>query len=186
MLPYSILVARFSAKTLKALVRTLHARLCGVREKSLNGVDKYLFTSFQQRRQHLPAAHHDHDQEQISTPSHIHTSHSTQTTSQSWATEQKQPQSASATPKMPETWPSLSSNQYVFFFCFHKRAALSKRVIAFHIQCTNACIQNILAKSIKCKICFQDFQSTAKRPALEEHASNKHSKKYEDCFPAAA
>jgi hypothetical protein len=73
-----------------------------------------------------------------------------------------------------------------FFFCFHKRAALSKRVIAFHIQCTNACIQNILAKSIKCKICFQDFQSTAKRPALEEHASNKHSKKYEDCFPAAA
>jgi hypothetical protein len=46
--------------------------------------------------------------------------------------------------------------------------------------------QNILAKSIKCKICFQDFQSTAKRPALEEHATNKHSKKYEDCFPAAA
>ncbi|KAM0699895.1 hypothetical protein Q7P36_000106 [Cladosporium allicinum] len=45
---------------------------------------------------------------------------------------------------------------------------------------------NILAKSIKCKICFQDFQSTAKRPALEEHATNKHSKKYEDCFPAAA
>jgi hypothetical protein len=46
--------------------------------------------------------------------------------------------------------------------------------------------QNLAAKSIKCKICFQDFQSTAKRPALEEHASNKHSKKYEDCFPAAA
>ncbi|KAM0711045.1 hypothetical protein Q7P35_001784 [Cladosporium inversicolor] len=45
---------------------------------------------------------------------------------------------------------------------------------------------NLAAKSIKCKICFQDFQSTAKRPALEEHASNKHSKKYEDCFPAAA
>jgi hypothetical protein len=46
--------------------------------------------------------------------------------------------------------------------------------------------QNLAAKSIKCKVCFQDFQSTAKRPALEEHASNKHSKKYEDCFPAAA
>jgi hypothetical protein len=51
---------------------------------------------------------------------------------------------------------------------------------------TNICTQNLAAKSIKCKICFQDFQSTAKRPALEEHASNKHSKKYEDCFPAAA
>jgi hypothetical protein len=51
---------------------------------------------------------------------------------------------------------------------------------------TNKLAQNIAAKSIKCKICFQDFQSTAKRPALEEHASNKHSKKYEDCFPAAA
>jgi hypothetical protein len=51
---------------------------------------------------------------------------------------------------------------------------------------TNTCTQNLAAKSIKCKICFQDFQSTAKRPALEEHASNKHSKKYEDCFPAAA
>jgi hypothetical protein len=76
----------------------------------------------------------------------------------------------------------------VRFFRFHKRAALAtlQENMAFHTQCTNAYMQNILAKSIKCKICFQDFQSTAKRPALEEHASNKHSKKYEDCFPAAA
>jgi hypothetical protein len=79
-----------------------------------------------------------------------------------------------------------------FFFAFAKAPRLppillkKKKVTVFHVQCTNACIQNILAKSIKCKICFQDFQSTAKRPALEEHASNKHSKKYEDCFPAAA
>jgi hypothetical protein len=79
-----------------------------------------------------------------------------------------------------------------FFFGFRKRSARlfpvlpRKNSMASHTQCTNAYIQNILAKSIKCKICFQDFQSTAKRPALEEHASNKHSKKYEDCFPAAA
>jgi hypothetical protein len=59
-----ILVARFIIKMLQRLARTLHASSCGVREKTLNGVDKYLFTSFQQRRQHLPAAHHDHDHDQ--------------------------------------------------------------------------------------------------------------------------
>ncbi|EMF15320.1 DUF1909-domain-containing protein [Sphaerulina musiva SO2202] len=41
---------------------------------------------------------------------------------------------------------------------------------------------NAAAKTIKCKVCFQDFQSTAKRPALEQHADSRHSKKYEECF----
>jgi len=41
---------------------------------------------------------------------------------------------------------------------------------------------NAAAKSIICKTCKQDFQVTTKRPALEEHASNKHSKTYDDCF----
>ncbi|MCJ1305910.1 hypothetical protein MMC08_008727 [Hypocenomyce scalaris] len=41
---------------------------------------------------------------------------------------------------------------------------------------------NAAAKTIVCKTCRQDFQSTTKRPALEEHAMNKHSKSYEDCF----
>ncbi|KAF2433906.1 DUF1909-domain-containing protein [Tothia fuscella] len=43
---------------------------------------------------------------------------------------------------------------------------------------------NAAAKSIKCKTCFQDFQSTTNRQALETHADSKHSKKYEDCFDA--
>ena len=43
-------------------------------------------------------------------------------------------------------------------------------------------IQNAAAKTIKCKVCFQDFQSTAKKPALEQHADSRHNKKYEDCF----
>jgi hypothetical protein len=42
--------------------------------------------------------------------------------------------------------------------------------------------QNAAAKTIICKTCFQDFQSTAQKPALEDHARNKHSKRYEDCF----
>jgi hypothetical protein len=41
---------------------------------------------------------------------------------------------------------------------------------------------NAKAQTIKCKICFSTFQSTAGRNNLEEHASNKHNKKYEDCF----
>ncbi|KAL2399101.1 hypothetical protein ABEF95_007056 [Exophiala dermatitidis] len=41
---------------------------------------------------------------------------------------------------------------------------------------------NAKAQSIKCKICFSTFQSTMARKGLEEHASNKHSKNYEDCF----
>ncbi|KIW67281.1 hypothetical protein PV04_06546 [Phialophora macrospora] len=41
---------------------------------------------------------------------------------------------------------------------------------------------NAKAQTIKCKICFGTFQSTSARKSLEDHASNKHSKKYEDCF----
>lgn len=45
-------------------------------------------------------------------------------------------------------------------------------------------IQNAAAKTLKCKACFQDFQSTARRAELETHASSRHNKTYEDCFPA--
>ncbi|KAL6243024.1 hypothetical protein RBB50_010124 [Rhinocladiella similis] len=41
---------------------------------------------------------------------------------------------------------------------------------------------NAAAQSFKCKICFSTFQSTTTRKGLEEHAGNKHSKKYEECF----
>ena len=47
---------------------------------------------------------------------------------------------------------------------------------------TKYILQNAAAKTILCKTCRQDFQITMKRPALEEHAKNKHSKTYEDCF----
>ncbi|EGP87998.1 DUF1909-domain-containing protein [Zymoseptoria brevis] len=43
---------------------------------------------------------------------------------------------------------------------------------------------NAAAKTVKCKICFQDFQSTVNRTALEQHADSRHTKKYEDCFAA--
>ncbi|CZT25818.1 uncharacterized protein RCC_11487 [Ramularia collo-cygni] len=43
---------------------------------------------------------------------------------------------------------------------------------------------NAAAKSVKCKVCFQDFQSTVNRTALDQHAESRHSKKYEDCFAA--
>ncbi|OQU96812.1 hypothetical protein CLAIMM_02839 [Cladophialophora immunda] len=42
--------------------------------------------------------------------------------------------------------------------------------------------KNAAAQTIKCKICFATFQSTSARKGLEDHASNKHSKKYEECF----
>jgi hypothetical protein len=41
---------------------------------------------------------------------------------------------------------------------------------------------NAAAKTIICKTCRQDFQKTTNRTALEEHASNKHKKTYDDCF----
>jgi len=43
-------------------------------------------------------------------------------------------------------------------------------------------LQNAAAKTIICKICRQDWQSTQKRAGLEEHAQNKHSKTYDECF----
>ncbi|KAK7192062.1 hypothetical protein DPSP01_003924 [Paraphaeosphaeria sporulosa] len=43
---------------------------------------------------------------------------------------------------------------------------------------------NASAQSVKCKTCFQTFQSTTARKLLTEHASNKHSKNFEDCFNA--
>ncbi|KAF1825855.1 DUF1909-domain-containing protein [Dissoconium aciculare CBS 342.82] len=41
---------------------------------------------------------------------------------------------------------------------------------------------NEAAQSVKCKICFQTFQSTTKKPALETHAKDRHTKTYDDCF----
>ncbi|KAK4939637.1 hypothetical protein LTR10_020137 [Elasticomyces elasticus] len=41
---------------------------------------------------------------------------------------------------------------------------------------------NVAAQSFKCKTCFSTFQSTTTRKALEEHATNKHSKDYDACF----
>jgi len=41
---------------------------------------------------------------------------------------------------------------------------------------------NQSAQSIKCKTCFQTFQSTTKQPVLETHAKDRHSKEYADCF----
>ncbi|KAF2134867.1 DUF1909-domain-containing protein [Dothidotthia symphoricarpi CBS 119687] len=43
---------------------------------------------------------------------------------------------------------------------------------------------NTAAQTIKCKTCFQTFQGTTNRKLLTEHASNKHSKQFEDCFNA--
>ncbi|KAF2793974.1 DUF1909-domain-containing protein [Melanomma pulvis-pyrius CBS 109.77] len=41
---------------------------------------------------------------------------------------------------------------------------------------------NVAALTIKCKTCFQSFQSTTNRNMLTEHATNKHSKAFTDCF----
>jgi hypothetical protein len=42
----------------------------------------------------------------------------------------------------------------------------------------------VAALTIKCKTCFQSFQSTTNRNMLTEHATNKHSKAFADCFDA--
>lgn len=44
--------------------------------------------------------------------------------------------------------------------------------------------QNAAAQTIKCKTCFQTFQGTTSRKMLTDHASNKHSKDFGDCFNA--
>ncbi|KAF2276504.1 DUF1909-domain-containing protein, partial [Westerdykella ornata] len=41
---------------------------------------------------------------------------------------------------------------------------------------------NAAALTIKCKTCFQSFQSTTNRKMLGDHATNKHGKSFEDCF----
>ncbi|KAF1941383.1 DUF1909-domain-containing protein [Clathrospora elynae] len=43
---------------------------------------------------------------------------------------------------------------------------------------------NVAAQSIKCKTCFQTFQGTTSRKMLTDHASNKHTKDFADCFNA--
>ncbi|PSN60087.1 DUF1909-domain-containing protein [Corynespora cassiicola Philippines] len=43
---------------------------------------------------------------------------------------------------------------------------------------------NSAAQTVKCKTCFQTFQSTTNRKMLREHAANKHTKNFEDCFEA--
>lgn len=42
--------------------------------------------------------------------------------------------------------------------------------------------QNAAAKTIICKTCRQDFQSTTRREDLDKHAADKHKKTYDDCF----
>ncbi|PMD12735.1 DUF1909-domain-containing protein [Hyaloscypha hepaticicola] len=42
---------------------------------------------------------------------------------------------------------------------------------------------NEQAKDIQCNICKSTFLKTTRAPALTEHATNKHSKTLEDCFP---
>ncbi|TXT09813.1 uncharacterized protein COLE_03747 [Cutaneotrichosporon oleaginosum] len=38
--------------------------------------------------------------------------------------------------------------------------------------------------SIQCSVCKQAFQSTSKRPMLEQHVDSKHSKQgFATCFP---
>ncbi|KAH6664118.1 At2g23090 like protein [Halenospora varia] len=42
---------------------------------------------------------------------------------------------------------------------------------------------NEQAKDIQCNICKSTFLKTTRAPALTEHATNKHSKTLDDCFP---
>jgi hypothetical protein len=51
------------------------------------------------------------------------------------------------------------------------------------ISCQAYKIQNEAAKDIICVTCRQTFLKTTRAPALTEHASNKHSKTLQDCFP---
>ncbi|KAH8724435.1 At2g23090 like protein [Phaeosphaeriaceae sp. PMI808] len=43
---------------------------------------------------------------------------------------------------------------------------------------------NAAAQTIKCKTCFQTFQGTTSQKMLTDHATNKHSKQFTDCFSA--
>jgi hypothetical protein len=87
----------------------------GGRKKALNGVDKYStgFPGISSKQITITITTSDQQQQinlhTISTLHNLPHNH----TSQSWATEQKQPRSASATPKMPAASQNLSSNRYV-------------------------------------------------------------------------
>ncbi|CAG8953169.1 hypothetical protein HYFRA_00003369 [Hymenoscyphus fraxineus] len=42
---------------------------------------------------------------------------------------------------------------------------------------------NEKAMDIQCVVCKSTFLKTTRAPALTEHATNKHSKTIDDCFP---
>eukprot|EP00070_Physeter_catodon_P036397 XP_028343291.1 uncharacterized protein At2g23090-like [Physeter catodon] len=42
---------------------------------------------------------------------------------------------------------------------------------------------NQAAMSIKCKVCLQPFMKTQSVAQLNEHATNKHNKSVNECFP---
>ncbi|KAF5337420.1 hypothetical protein D9611_003238 [Ephemerocybe angulata] len=42
---------------------------------------------------------------------------------------------------------------------------------------------NEASKSIICETCRQPFMNTTRAPALETHATSKHSKTLAECFP---
>ncbi|KAL7752244.1 hypothetical protein RI367_002289 [Sorochytrium milnesiophthora] len=42
---------------------------------------------------------------------------------------------------------------------------------------------NEAAKSIQCTVCKQTFLGTASQAMLAQHAENKHSKPFTECFP---
>ncbi|KZV77617.1 DUF1909-domain-containing protein [Peniophora sp. CONT] len=44
---------------------------------------------------------------------------------------------------------------------------------------------NEAAKNIICTVCRQPFLVTTRAPALEQHASDRHSKTMAECFPTA-
>ncbi|GAA5851552.1 hypothetical protein JCM8547_001131 [Rhodosporidiobolus lusitaniae] len=50
---------------------------------------------------------------------------------------------------------------------------------------TSQLASNAKAMNIKCKVCMQVFMSTTRRPALQEHSQNKHSKDVDACFDNA-
>ncbi|GFF34232.1 uncharacterized protein At2g23090 [Aspergillus udagawae] len=51
------------------------------------------------------------------------------------------------------------------------------------VTATSQLKANEAAKDIICTTCRQTFLKTTRAPALTEHASNKHNKTLQDCFP---
>jgi len=109
-----------------------------------------------------------------------------------WRTELRLPADVIVRPKKEPKKPSLNLNRYVLLERKknpHTTDFLSPWIKCFPLfQFVNvACLlppQNASAKTVKCKVCFQDFQSTVKKPELERHVENKHKgKAFTDCFP---